>query len=274
MKLAYGIPLIDDLGLSEFEKYLKILKELGYEGVEPSICFANKIDKKGLAELLDRYDMKFSGFRSGGIYDIGGVRFSSPDPAVRNKAVKMMKDVIELSGYFKCSVLLGRVQGWLEKGEDIEKAKEYITECMRECSEYAGKYGIYISYEPINRYEMNYNHTTKEMVSFTNHINEGISNKVRLLMDVYHMMLEDNSICAAFVRSRELIGHVHFSDSNHGVPGTGSINFAEAIKVLEAMDYRGWIALEVGMNFCDYREGAEASYKFLKPIIDAALSSK
>jgi len=274
MKLAYGIPLIDDMTLSEFEGYLKLLSGMGYEGVEPPICYAEKIDREGFKALLDKYNMQFSGFRSGGIYDIGGVRFTSPDSAVREKAVAMMKDVIELAGFFGCCVLLGRVQGWLPEGEDLAQAKAYIVECMRECAEHAGKHGTYIAYEPINKYDMNYNNTTKEMVAFTNHINETIGNRVLLLMDVYHMMQEDDSIAAAFIRSKELLGHVHFSDSNHGVPGTGSINFADAIKVLDALDYRGWLALEVTVPMWDYEKDARFSIAYLKPMIDAAMSAR
>ncbi len=274
MKLAYGLPLIDTLALADLDNYLQILSSIGYEGAEPSVCYAAGVRRDEIAGLLERSGMKISGLRSGGVYDVGGVRFSSPDPAARKKAVQMIKDIADLCAFFDCSLLLGRVQGWLEKGEDLDTAKKYITECMRECSDYAGESGVYISYEPINRFEMNYNHTTKEMVKFINNINSEIRNDVRLLMDVYHMMLEDNSIPAAFVRSRDLIGHVHFSDSNRGVPGTGTIDFAEAVKVLEAMEYRGWIALEVGMEFCDYREGAAASYNYLKPMIDAALASR
>ncbi len=274
MKLAYGIPLLDNMTANELEKYLKILSPLGYKGVEPPICYAQNVQKEELKKVLDKYSMKLSGLRSGGLYDIGKVRFSSTDKAVRQQAVELMKHVIDLGAFFECNILLGRVQGWLEEGEDLVVAKKHISECMCEVSDYAGEKGIYIAYEPINRYEMNYNHTTKEMVSYVNEINKGTKTPVRLLMDVFHMMLEDNSIAAAFVRSRNLIGHVHFADSNRGVPGTGTINFQEAINVLEAMDYAGWIAMEVKDDFCEYAQGAKQTIEFLKPMIYAAQNCK
>ena len=40
MKLSYGIPLIDNLSLEELEHYLALLQEIGYEGVECSVCRA------------------------------------------------------------------------------------------------------------------------------------------------------------------------------------------------------------------------------------------
>ena len=278
MKLAYTIPNIDTIDLSEAERYIRLLKEIGYEGAETSVCYAKKVDKEGLKSILDKYDFKLSGFRSGGIYDGAGVRFSSPDPEVRATAVAMLKDVIDLAGYFHCDVLLGRIQGLVLPGEDLDTAKGYIVDCMRECSEYAGQYGIYIDYEPITRYEMNYNNTTREMIEFTNHINSTINHKVKLLMDVFHSTMEDESVAGAFIRAGEMMGHLHFSDtnrcSNRGVPGTGTMNFKEFIDVLDALGYKGWIALEVGLDFPDYEWGARTSYTYLSMLIEMVKKAK
>lgn len=274
MKLAYTIPNIDQLTLEELEGYLKILKTIGYDGAETSICYADKVEREKVKELLDKYGLKLSGLRSGGNYDTCGVRFSSPEPKVREKAKELLKKVIDLAGYFQCDVLLGRIQGIVPKEEDLAAAKGYIAECLRECSEYAGQYQIDIDYEPINRYEMNYNHTTREMIAYTNEINKPIGHKVKLLMDIFHMMLEDDSIAGAFIRSRELLGHVHFADSNRGVPGTGTIDFKDALDVLDALGYEGWVALEVGMDFCDYTWGAQASYTYLTTILDFCRHAK
>lgn len=270
MKLSYGSPLLDILTPEKFEEYLILLKDIGYEGVEASVCNAAEIDRQMLKEKLDKHGMCFSGFRSGAVYDMTGARFSSPDKTVRDKAVEMMKDVVDLCAEFDCPILMGRIQGLLEPGEKVCEAKERIKDCMRQIAGYAAKSGTVIAYEPINRFEMSYNHTTKEMVAYVNEINEGLIHKVGLLMDIYHMALEDDSIAAAFIRSQSMIAHVHFRDSNNGVPGSGNIDFADAVKVLEALGYKGWIALEVAFDFCDYEKGARDSMAYLKPLIEAA----
>ena len=65
-------------------------------------------------------------------------------------------------------------------------------------------------------------------------------------------------------------GHVHFRDSNGGVPGTGIIDFKEVICILEAMGYDKWIAFEVDSNFCEYERGAVDTYKYIRPILEQA----
>lgn len=105
-------------------------------------------------------------------------------------------------------------------------------------------------------------------------MNRDVSHKVMLLMDIYHSFLEDYQIGAAFVRSGELCGHVHFRDSNGGVPGTGIIDFKEVICILEAMGYDKWIAFEVDAGFCDYKQGAIDTYNYIKPILEYAYNGR
>ena len=170
--------------------------------------------------------------------------------------------------------MFGRVQGWIPEEESIEEGKKYIAECVQECTEYCAQYGINFDYEPINRYDMNYNHTTRETMEYVQQINQRVDHKVMLLMDIYHSFLEDYQIGAAFVRSGELCGHVHFRDSNGGVPGTGIIDFKEVICILEAMGYDKWIAFEVGADFCDYQQGAIDTYRYIRPILEQAYNGR
>ena len=274
MKLAYGLGMLDDMSLEEFEYAAKTVSEIGYDGLEPSVCSPATLDKEGIKTILDKYGLKLSGLRSGGLYDRRGARFSNPDKAERERAVSLMKEMIDLAGYFHCDVLFGRVQGWIPEGESIEQGKQYIAECVKECTEYCAQYGINFDYEPINRYDMNYNHTTRETMAYVQEMNRDVSHKVMLLMDIYHSFLEDYQIGAAFVRSGELCGHVHFRDSNGGVPGTGIIDFKEVICILEAMGYDKWIAFEVDASFCDYKQGAIDTYNYLKPILEYAYNGR
>lgn len=274
IKLAYGLGMLDDMTAEEFESSAELVSRIGYDGLEPSVCSPETIDREKIKEILDKYGLRFSGLRSGGLYDRQGARFSDPDPAKRARAVSLMKQMIDLAGFFGCDVLFGRVQGWIPEGESIDEGKKNIIECVRQCTEYCAQYGINFDYEPINRYDMNYNHTTKETMAFVEEINAGVSHPAMLLMDIYHSFLEDYEIGAAFVRSGALCGHVHMRDSNNGVPGTGIIDFKEVICILEAMGYDKWIAFEVGSDFCEYAQGAEETYAYIRPILTRAYNCR
>ena len=274
IKLSYGLQMLDDMSLEEFEHCAQIASKIGYEGLEPSVCSPKTINKEAIKTILDKYHLKFSALRSGGLYDRQGARFSNPDPSERQRAMILMKEMIDLCGYFGCDLNFGRVQGWIPDTESIEQGKAYIAECVRECSEYCAQYNIKFDFEPINRYDMNYNNTTKETLAFVQHINENCSNPVMLLMDIFHSFWEDYEVGAAFVRSGALCGHVHFRDSNNGIPGTGIIDFKEVICILQAMGYDGWIAMEIGANVCEFEYGASESYAYIKPILYKAYNCR
>ena len=76
------------------------------------------------------------------------------------------------------------------------------------------------------------------------------------------------------MRSGDLCGHVHFRDSNNGIPGTGIIDFKEVICILQAMGYDGWIAMEIGANVCEFEYGASESYAYIKPILYKAYNCR
>lgn len=268
MKLSFAIPRdLDNVSLEEFEKYISGVKEMGYVAVELLINDPANVDVEGIRRVLDQYDMRISGLRSGSIYGKNGWRLSSPDVKNRSNAIQKLKDVIVLAFKFHTNVMVGLIQGHLEPGESLEHAEALIVDALRDCSEFAGDYHVTILYEAVNRFELEYHNTTKEMLMMLNKINQGISHRVELLADVYHMHLEDPSIPSALICSMPYIGHVHFADSNRCAPGAGCIDFVEVIKDLWAMNYDGYIAIEVN-PIPSILGSAKRSIDYLKPIME------
>jgi sugar phosphate isomerase/epimerase len=83
------------------------------------------------------------------------------------------------------------------------------------------------------------------------------------------MALEENSVTGAFVRAGDRIGHVHFSDTNRGVPGTGNLDFLGIVKTLRAVGYDGWIAVEIN-DRPDIRTAAGAAAGYVRALLEIA----
>lgn len=268
MKLSFAIPKdLDAMTLEEFDGYVSGVAAMGYQAVEPLINDPSLVDQEGVKRILQTYQINISGLRSGPIYVKNGWRLSSPDPSNRAKAIQRLKDVITLAAAFHTNVMVGLMQGHLEAGETLAQAEERITDALRECSEFAGPCGVTIMYEAVNRFELEYHNTTQQMIEMLERINMSISHPVKLLPDVYHMHLEDPSVPSALIRSIPYMGHVHFADSNRCVPGSGSIDFVEVVKDLKAMDYDGYVAIEVN-PIPSILESAQRSIDYLRPIIE------
>ena len=69
---------------------------------------------------------------------------------------------------------------------------------------------------------------------------------IRMLIgELYHLVRMGESLPVAIGRMAGRIGHVQFADApGRGAPGTGDIDFAEAMQALALAGYRGWLAAE------------------------------
>ncbi len=269
MKLSFAIPKdLDALAPDEFEAYVAAVAAMGYVAVEPMINDAQSVDVVAVRDILAKYQMKISGLRTGSIYHKNGWRLSSPDPVNRGNAISRLNEVIVLASRLETNIMVGLMQGHLADDEPFDQAEERIAQGLRECARFAGPYGVTIMLEAVNRFELAYHNTTSQIISFANRINQGLDHPVKLLLDVYHMHLEDPSIPSSLIRGMPYLGHIHLSDSNRCAPGCGCIDFVEVIKDLEAMDYSGYATVEVH-PVPSILGSAEWAMNYLKPIMEA-----
>ena len=128
-------------------------------------------------------------------------------------------------------------------GGDIDKptAIGYLTESLNDLGEHAGKYGVPLLYEPLNRYETNLVNTVEDGVRLLASLS---TNNVKLLADLFHMNIEETDVASALRSGGDGIGHVHFVDSNRRPAGCGHTDFAPIAAALRDIGYQGYLSAE------------------------------
>lgn len=72
------------------------------------------------------------------------------------------------------------------------------------------------------------------------------SPKLKILYDVYHMQLNEGSICDTLTKYIDTVGHIHIADApGRHEPGTGEINYPNVIKHLRDLGYEGTVGCEL-----------------------------
>jgi hydroxypyruvate isomerase len=72
------------------------------------------------------------------------------------------------------------------------------------------------------------------------------SPKLKILYDVYHMQLNEGSICDTLTKYIDTVGHIHIADApGRHEPGTGEINYPNVIKHLHGLGYQGTVGCEL-----------------------------
>lgn len=95
--------------------------------------------------------------------------------------------------------------------------------------------------EPLNRYESRFLNSVTDSLRMTHavdHPNAG------LLLDFFHMSIEEADIAAAVRSAGPHIKHVHFADNNRLLPGYGSTDWGAAVDALRSVGFDGVINLE------------------------------
>ena len=65
-----------------------------------------------------------------------------------------------------------------------------------------------------------------------------------LLLDLFHMNIEEASVCGAICRAGSLVRHVHFVDNTRAVPGMGCMALPDVVACLKAVGYEGFLGIE------------------------------
>ena len=88
---------------------------------------------------------------------------------------------------------------------------------------------------------------------------------VGLLLDTFHMNIEEPSMAQSIVDAGEHLFHFHVADSNRWYPGAGHIDFAELLRTLTAVGYQGFVSAEM-MPFPDPDTAAIKTIEYMRKL--------
>lgn len=106
----------------------------------------------------------------------------------------------------------------------------------------AENFGIKVVYNVLNRYENHQIVTSQEALKL---INDVESSYLLVLLDAYHMNIEEASSPMAIKQAGGLLGLYHVADSNREAVGNGQANIKPQIDMLNNINYKGPIIMEL-----------------------------
>ncbi len=241
------------------EKALRTLSEIGFDGAEISIL--DPPEPGPLKSLLDEYGLEVPALSTGLNYIHYGLSLTSPDPEKREKAVERLIEIGRLGAALGgAGVIIGLMRGRLVAGVDREKAYSLLVDNTRRVAEACEKIGVKVFFEPLNRYETQLVNTVAEGLRLLEDVG---SDNLYLLLDTFHMNIEEPVIEDSIRMAGERIGHFHVADSNRLAPGMGHLDFASILHALWDAGYRGYLSAEIIVK-PDLEAAAMTTYRTLK----------
>lgn len=234
MSRDYGLCLWSFGDISIAEK-CEIAKEIGVDGVEvEGDLTQNPVE---LASMLSTYALKPLSVTPANM-DISSVHEETRAEAVRY-FINLLSWARDLGADRIC--LHGDVGKTAGCG-DLEKDWELLVDSCKAILNEAAKVKIDVVFEVLNRYENHQVVTAKEALRLI----EAVDNPyLFVLLDSYHMNIEEKNPSEALRQAGEKLGIYHAADSNRQAVGNGHADIIKQIKMLREINYTGPIIMEM-----------------------------
>jgi D-psicose/D-tagatose/L-ribulose 3-epimerase len=93
----------------------------------------------------------------------------------------------------------------------------------------------------VNRFEQYLINTCSEAIDYLNQVG---SEHCKILLDSFHMNIEEDNIYNAVINAGDKLGHVHIGETNRKAPGAGHFPWDDLMKGLKDINYQGSIVME------------------------------
>ncbi len=165
-----------------------------------------------------------------------------PDPAVRAQAADYYVRLLDFAAALgnpvvSCHGYVGRVRAV----SSVTQERALFIELVRQIAERAQTLNLRVALEVLNRYEAHLLNTAAEALDFVAEVG---ADNVGVLLDAYHMNIEEPHPAAALRRAGERLFLYHVADSNRQGVGRGHTDFRSQMAALSDIGYAGPIILE------------------------------
>ncbi|MEY2608434.1 MAG: D-psicose/D-tagatose/L-ribulose 3-epimerase [Verrucomicrobiota bacterium] len=247
---------------SEPLQFVKRAKKCGFDILEVN---APKVTRMSDAER----DVLKGAIAEAGLsltYSIGmtaDMDLVSEDTATRQKGIAFLQQVARTMKYMGGTVLAGiNYSSWPRKllpDEDKQILTDRAIEGVREAIKAAEDNDVIFCVEVVNRFEQFIMNTAAEGIAFAERVG---SPNCKILLDTFHMNIEEDSLRGSIVEAGNWLGHFHLGETNRRPPGRGRIPWPEIFGALREINYQGAVVMEpfllpggeVGRDISVYRD--------------------
>ncbi len=204
-------------------------------------------DLDAVREAAERADIVIAGFN-------GDADFSLIDPAQKADYLAFLRRSAEAARKVGARSLTIHSNALGEGGVVVNSHPELsdtvklcaMFDGLNGCAEIAGETGVSMNLEALNTttdHVGNFLASTRMAAELVTLVG---SPKLKILYDVYHMQLNEGSLCDTIRAYAGQMGHIHVADApGRHEPGTGEINYRRVFTCLKDSGYQGLIGYEL-----------------------------
>ncbi len=229
---------------ADFLYYIEKVAKLGFDVLEIAAHHINNYSPGQLNEIRQSA-------RGNNIILTAGIgpsvekNLSSADAAVRKAGNAFFRETLTNIAKLDVHIIGGALYSYwpIDYSKPVDKAGDRARgiEGIRGIADFANELGIDLCLEVLNRFENHVLNTAAEGVAFVQEVGKP---NVKVMLDTFHMNIEEDSIGGAIRTAGPLLGHFHTGECNRRVPGKGRVPWREIGEALRDIGYDGTIVME------------------------------
>ncbi len=168
------------------------------------------------------------------------------DPALVASTQDYIRYCIDAAATLGAGVVAGPIYtpvGKTWQMDDAERAAtiDRLIEGLEPLADYAGERGVRLAIEPLNRFETSFLNTAAQTMEVIDRLD---SPAAGVLLDTFHMNIEEKDQAAAIRLVGEKLVHFHACGSDRGAPGADHIAWEAIAIALGETGYDGAVVIE------------------------------
>ncbi len=270
MKLSYQIatPDISTPNLPSAQGTLggnlDCIAEAGFEAVELSVRKPAELDLDGIEKQINSRGLSVSMIHTAAMGFQDRIWLCHPVPEIRDVSYRRHLDALDMAQRFGCGMVIGSSRGNLCEDERRDDSLRWMRDALLGLSDEAASRGARLYLEPLCSHWINNVTTAAEGVALCRELDH---EAFVLMLDTYHMNVDEASFTAPILESKELLGHMHIAENNRYYPGGGHIPFGEIIGALRSIGYDGYLTCQI-VSKPDIQTAARLAAENLRALIE------
>ena len=260
---VWGAPITDDVVAERVPQ----AAEMGYDVVEFPLEEPGGFDYEHANGLLEEH-----GLDASVVVAMTAERdLLAEDPDVRADGRAYVRDSVDAAAAIGADRVVGPIYSavgrtWRMDEAERAAAMDDLVDQLSDLAAYAGERDVSLCVEPLNRFETSVLNTAEQTIPVVDRVDHPAC---EILLDTFHMNVEEKSLPAAIRAAGDRLGHVHACGNDRGAPGNDHVDWRGVAAALDDVGYDDQAVIESFTPEVESIARAAAIWRPLEPSQDA-----
>jgi D-psicose/D-tagatose/L-ribulose 3-epimerase len=225
---------------AEQQLLLGRIRDWGFNGVELFLSPAEPANITAVKKILDQLNLE----RTTCAVLPREANLISAQSEIRARGKQFLQQCVERTAELGAQLICGPLYAGLGVMTGRGRTQDewnWALDGLQAAARRGQELGVTLCIEPLNRFETYFLNTQEDAARMVREV--GAPN-IKTHFDTFHANIEEQNPAQSLRATRSELGHVHISENDRGIPGTGHNDWTGVLTVLKEIHYNGWLTIE------------------------------